>query len=94
VTPSQGTHFFQNLTSFQVGYLTVNSGSGKGRLDWDWFDTLPVIGEGEFVRHVRLSEPLTILIDGRTRRGVVLRVDNQAATGEGPDGAAEPDRGT
>jgi hypothetical protein len=78
VTPSQGTHFFQNLTSFQVGYLTVNSGSGKGRLDWDWFDTLPVMEEGEFVRRVRLPEPLTILIDGRTRHGVVLRPGQDA----------------
>ncbi|MCP4574366.1 MAG: histidine kinase [bacterium] len=73
VTPSQGSHFFQNLTSFQVGYLTVNRGQGTSRLDWDWFDDQPGQAEGEFLRHMELDAPLTVLIDGRTRRGVVLR---------------------
>ena len=76
VTPSQGTHFFQNLTSFQVGYLTVNAGQGESRLDWDWLDSQSAHQEGEFVRHIRLTEPLTVLIDGRTRRGVVLKPGN------------------
>jgi len=76
VTPSQGTHFFQNLTSFQVGYLTVNSGQDTSRLEWDWFDGLPAVEEGEFIRHLRLEEPLEILIDGRTRRGVVLESES------------------
>jgi len=81
VTPSQGTHFFQNLTSFQIGYLTVNSGTGKGRLDWDWFDSLPVVEEGKYVRHVRVPAPLKIMIDGRSRHGVVLRPDGTNAGG-------------
>ena len=46
VTPSQGSHFFQNLTSFQVGYLTVNAGEGQSRLDWDWFDAATGSGGG------------------------------------------------
>jgi CheY-like chemotaxis protein len=82
VTPSQGTHFFQNLTSFQVGYLTVNAGKGESRLDWDWLDEQPAHEEGQYVRHLRLEEPLTVLIDGRSSRAVVLKPGNQSiATG-------------
>jgi len=73
VTPSQGSHFFQNLTSFQVGYLTVNAGEGNGLIDWDWLDAQPAHHEGKFVRHLRLESPVTVLIDGRIRKGVVLR---------------------
>jgi hypothetical protein len=73
VTPSQGSHFFQNLTSFQIGYMTVNSETGSGRLDYDWIDSQPAVSEGEFVRHVRLQEGVRIMIDGRSRRGVVLK---------------------
>ncbi len=82
VTPSQGTHFFQNLTSFQVGYLTVNSTQGKGRLDWDWLDEQSAQGEGKYLRHIVLEDPLAILIDGRTSRGVVLRPGVVAALEE------------
>jgi hypothetical protein len=80
VTPSQGSHFFQNLTSFQVGYLTVNRGRGTSRLDWDWLDAQPGTRVGEFLRHVELPEPVTVLIDGRTRRGVVLRPGSERST--------------
>ncbi len=73
VTPSQGTHFFQNLTSFQVGYLTVNSTQGNGRLDWDWLDKQPVESEGKYLRHIALEDAMTILIDGRSSQGVILR---------------------
>ena len=78
VTPSQGSHFFQNLTSFQVGYLTINAGNHGSRIDWDWLDEQPGAQEGEFLRHIRFKEPLTILIDGRTRHGVVLRPGTDA----------------
>ena len=73
VTPSQGTHFFQNLTSFQVGYLTVNSSVGGGILDWDWLEGQGPVEETVFLRRLRLDEPLQVLIDGRTSRGVILR---------------------
>jgi hypothetical protein len=85
VTPSQGSHFFQNLTCFQVGYLTVAEGAGGGRLDWDWLDGQPAAGQGHYTRHLRLAAPLTVLIDGRSRRGIVLRPD----AGEGGGGPAE-----
>lgn len=80
VTPSQGTHFFQNLTSFQVGYLTVNAGKGESRLDWEWLDAQPAQQEGKFVRHLRLTDPLTVLIDGRSRKGVILKPGNHAVS--------------
>ncbi|MBU8871618.1 MAG: hypothetical protein KOO60_12200 [Gemmatimonadales bacterium] len=73
VTPSQGSHFFQNLTSFQIGYLTINAGNQGSRIDWDWLDEQPGVDEGEFLRHIRFAEPLTVLIDGRTSCGVILR---------------------
>jgi hypothetical protein len=79
VTPSQGSHFFQNLTSFQVGYLTLNQAEGESRLDWDWLDTQPAVAEGDYVRHLHLTAPLTVLIDGRSGRAVVLRPGVQAA---------------
>jgi len=75
VTPSQGSHFFQNLTSFQIGYLTVNQSSGGGVLDWDWFESLPVTTRTKYLHHVRINEPIRVMIDGRTSRGVVLRPD-------------------
>ncbi len=73
VTPSQGSHFFQNLTSFQVGYLTVNSTTGSSRLDWDWFAAQETVYEGKYVHRIHLKDPLSILIDGRSRQGVVLK---------------------
>lgn len=73
ITPSQGSHFFQNLTSFQVGYLTVNSTEGSSRLDWDWLDLQPGKYCGEFIRHIHLPAEVGVLIDGRSRRGVVLK---------------------
>jgi CheY-like chemotaxis protein len=73
VTPSQGTHFFQNLTSFQIGYLTVNQAEGGGRLDWSWLDAQPAATETRYLRHLRLERPLTVLIDGRGGRAVVLK---------------------
>jgi hypothetical protein len=81
VTPSEGTHFFQNLTSFQVGYLTVNHGRDHARCRWEELDARPARWEGEFVRHVRLEAPLDVRIDGRSRRGVVrFRPDRKHET--------------
>jgi CheY-like chemotaxis protein len=73
VTPSQGSHFFQNLTSFQVGYLTVNQSSGGGVLDWDWLDSQSVATNTRYLRHIQMANPVSVLIDGRSSRGVVLR---------------------
>ena len=71
VTPSEGTHFFQNLTSFQVGYFTVNHGRDHHACRWELLDELPAVSEGTYLRHVRLAEPIDVRIDGTTRRGLV-----------------------
>ncbi len=73
VTPSQGTHFFQNLTSSNVGYFTVNPDAGEGFLDWAWLASLPAVEETEFVRHIRLERPLLVKMNGRTGEGVILK---------------------
>ena len=71
IEPSQGTHFFQNMTSFGVGYMTVNPYAGEGTLDFDRLDAMPAIFETEFIRHVRFESPLSICIDGVKNRGIV-----------------------
>ena len=72
VDPSQGTHFFQNLTSFNAGYVNVDPYSRPGdSLDLSALDALPAVYETEFLRHIRVSEPLTVCVDGRAGRALV-----------------------
>ncbi len=73
VTPSQGTHFFQNLTSFNVGYFTVNPESGDGTVDWEWLEARPALSSLAHVRHVRLDEPILVLMNGKKNEGVILK---------------------
>ncbi len=70
VTPSQGSHFFHNMTGFGVLYFTVHH-AGPGRIHWDALAALPPVREGPFVRHVRAPTPLTVRVDGRTGRGII-----------------------
>ena len=72
VDPSQGTHFFQNLTSLGVGYLTIDAFRGDGKYDCEMFGDLPIVQETDHVAHVRLSAPLTIKIDGMKKEAVVM----------------------
>ena len=72
VDPSQGTHFFQNLTSFGVGYFTVNTYNDDGIFQQAQLDQMEAVEETEFVRHVRFSQPLHIMMDGMKQEGVVL----------------------
>ena len=72
VDPSQGTHFFQNLTSFGVGYFTVNAYSGDGVYQQSLLDSMPAVEETQYVRHVRFERPLKIMMDGMSQEGVVL----------------------
>ena len=73
VDPSQGTHFFQNLTSFGVGYFTVDTNRTDGGLfRKDLLDLMPAVEETRYVRHVRFSSPLRIMMDGKKQEGVVL----------------------
>lgn len=73
VTPSQGTHFFQNLTSFNVGYFTVNPDDGDGYVDWAWLDAQPARSQEAHVRHLRLERPITVKMNGRRGEGVILK---------------------
>ena len=72
VDPSQGTHFFQNLTSFGVGYFTINTYTGDGVLQKEILDSMPAVEETEHVRHVRFERPLKVMMDGKKQTGVVL----------------------
>lgn len=72
VDPSQGTHFFQNMTSFGVGYFTINPYKGDGIFRQDLLDAMPAVDETKYVRHVRLSSPMKIMMDGMKQEGVVL----------------------
>jgi hypothetical protein len=73
VTPSQGTHFFQNLTSFNVGYFTVNPDAGEGFVDWDWLAAQPAARESGCVRLLKFERPLVVMMDGKRNRGVILK---------------------
>ena len=72
VDPSQGTHFFQNLTSFGVGYFTVNSFKNEGIFNQALLDSMPAVEETQYVRHVRFDRPLKIMMDGMKQEGVVV----------------------
>jgi hypothetical protein len=70
--PSQGSHFFHNVTGFRVLYFTVKH-TGRYLVDWAWLDRQPASTETRFVRHVRLEAPLVARVDGRTGRGLITR---------------------
>ena len=72
VDPSQGTHFFQNLTSFGVGYFTVNSFKNEGIYNKELLDSMPAVEETQYVRHVCFDRPLKIMMDGMKQEGVVV----------------------
>ena len=70
--PSQGTHFFQNLTSFGVGYFTIDENKGMGFFRKEILDAMPSVDETEHVRHVRFDKPLKIMMDGMKQEGLVM----------------------
>ena len=72
VDPSQGTHFFQNLTSFGVGYFTIDTNTADGMLRSDILDAMPAVEETRYVRHVRFDKPLRVMMDGMRQEGVVM----------------------
>lgn len=80
VAPSQGTHFFQNITSAKIGYITVASGSKDSFIDWDWLSQQEAVGEDEYTRHLRFERPLRIFMDGHRKNAVILKpgVDDEA----------------
>jgi len=73
IDPSQGTHFFQNLTSFGVGYFTINPYIKEGHYDVDFLNRMNVIYEDNSIRHIRFDKPLQIMIDGRKHKGAIMK---------------------
>ncbi|MGA8774788.1 MAG: PEP/pyruvate-binding domain-containing protein [Terriglobales bacterium] len=80
VTPSQGSHFFQNLMAFQVGYFTVNPDAGEGSVDWPWLGEQKSAEERGCVRHLRLDEALLVVMNGKAREGMIFKPGKAAAS--------------
>jgi hypothetical protein len=70
VEPSQGTHFFQNIVTFNIGYLTIGA---EDFVDWDWLDSLDAATESGALRHVSLAEPLKVILDSRDSEAIITR---------------------
>ena len=73
VVPSQGTHFFQNITSFRIGYFTVNDNLENEYINWDWLRKKRAVKKMKFTKHISLKKPLTIKMNGHSNRGIILR---------------------
>jgi CheY-like chemotaxis protein len=73
VDPSQGSHFFQNLTAFQVGYFSVSPRVRDSFVDWDWLAAQPAVYETPLVRHIRLEQGVTVRMNGRERKGIIVK---------------------
>jgi hypothetical protein len=79
VTPSQGSHFFQNLTAFQIGYFTVNPDAGEGSIDWEWLSGQPAVAEDGCVRHLHFADPIRVIMNSRTSQGVIFKPEADGA---------------
>jgi len=73
IDPSQGTHFFQNLTSFKVGYLTINPFINDGFFDIDYLNEFEAVYENKYLRHVRFKQDLNIIIEGKNNKAVIFK---------------------
>jgi hypothetical protein len=73
VAPSQGSHFFQNITSFMVGYFTVNSKVHEGFIDWDWLLRQEAVEEKQYTRHLHFGNPVVVKMNGHQNKGIILK---------------------
>jgi len=73
VEPSQGSHFFHNMTSYEVGYFSAHEKQRGTFIHWDWLNSQEPAAETDTLRHLELDEPLEIVLDGRHGRGAVLK---------------------
>ncbi len=83
IDPSQGTHFFQNLTSFGVGYFTINPYNHDGSFDEAYLNALPAVEETTYLRHVHFDDPIVIKMDGKKSLGVVLKPQKETDNEQG-----------
>ena len=73
IDPSQGTHFFQNLTSFKVGYLTINPFIEDGFFDVDYLNKQEAVFENKYLRHISFKKELTVVIDGENNKAAIFK---------------------
>jgi hypothetical protein len=73
VTPSQGSHFFQNITSFMIGYFTVDESQHQGFLNWDWLLDQSPLEKKQYTKLFRFDKPLIVKINGQQNKGVILK---------------------
>jgi len=73
VEPSQGSHFFQNLTAFMIGYFSVNPHTNQGFVDWEWLKLQPTIEEKLFTRHLQFDRPFIVKMNGHQHKGIILK---------------------
>lgn len=77
VTPSQGSHFFQNITSFMIGYFTVDALDGSF-VDWRWLKEQPVFEALEYTRHLQFEKPIVVKMNGHKQKGIILKPEKKA----------------
>jgi hypothetical protein len=73
VEPSQGSHFFQNITSFRVGYFTVDASHRIGFIDWDWLVSQKAIEELQYSKHLKFNKPISVRINGHKNLGIIIK---------------------
>ena len=73
VEPSQGSHFFHNITSFMVGYFTVNAFKKEGFVDWDWLLQQPAVETKAYSKHLRFEEPVIVKMNGKENKGIIVK---------------------
>ncbi len=76
VEPSQGSHFFHNLTSFMIGYFTIGSHQKADFVDWEWLTKQPVHASSEYVRHLRFEKPIVVKMNGRKGKGIIFKPES------------------
>jgi len=76
VAPSQGSHFFQHLMTFRVGYFTVNPEAGEGSIDWAWLASQPARSERASVRHLQFAAPVSVRMNGKQHKGIIVKPPN------------------
>jgi len=72
VAPSQGTHFFQNITSSKIGYITVKDTDGSF-VDWEWLASQKAVGEAKYSRHLHFEQPISVFMDGNRSNAIILK---------------------
>ena len=76
VEPSQGSHFFQNITSFMIGYFTVNTAQNNGFVNWDWLLSIKPYAKKEYTKHLRFEQPFELKMNGHINKGIILKPED------------------